>query len=271
MKRFLIPMGLALLLHGLLLSMDPGWMKKKSAPLFRSQHIALALSYRQPKTVSPKPGKKTEDIQRTTIPAPKKKEEKKEAKPKPTKKITKVLQTKFKRLFREVKRPTKKTKPQPPLPEKKIPVKVTRTKMASLKQEYPLERPDPEIYEEFSNLYMARDEQHTQIASLPDKTDVVSTPPVQTIKEAIPIYRINPPPKYPRIARRRGYQGTVVLEVLVNQGGRVGDLRLLQSSGHPVLDRIAMASVKNWVFEPGLRGDKKVEMWVKVPIKFQLK
>jgi protein TonB len=269
MKRFLIPMGFALLLHGLLLSMDPGWMKKKSAPLFRSQHIALALSYRQPKTVSPKPKKPPEDIQRNAVPSPKK-ETKERAKPKPTKKITKILQTKFKRLFREVKRPTKKTKPQQPLPEKKIPVKVTRTEMAPLKQEYPLEQPAPDIYEEFSDLYMARDEQQTQIASLPDKTDVVSTPPAETIREATPIYRINPPPKYPRIARRRGHQGTVVLEVLVNQEGRVGDLRLLKSSGHPVLDRTAMASVKNWLFEPGLRGDKKVEMWVRVPIKFQL-
>ncbi|MCK4893050.1 MAG: energy transducer TonB, partial [Calditrichia bacterium] len=35
--------------------------------------------------------------------------------------------------------------------------------------------------------------------------------------------------------------------------------------------RTALASVKNWSFEPGMRGDEKVEMWVKVPIRFQLK
>jgi hypothetical protein len=32
-----------------------------------------------------------------------------------------------------------------------------------------------------------------------------------------------------------------------------------------------VASVKAWLFEPGMRGDEKVEMWVKIPIRFQLK
>ena len=96
-------------------------------------------------------------------------------------------------------------------------------------------------------------------------------PPPPPIREAIPVYRKNPSPKYPRVARKRGYQGTVIMEVLVNREGRVEDLRLFESSGYTVLDRAATASVKNWLFEPGMRGDEKVEMWVKVPIRFRLK
>ena len=46
---------------------------------------------------------------------------------------------------------------------------------------------------------------------------------------------------------------------------------IFQTSGHYVLDRAAMASVQNWVFEPGMRSDTKVEMWVKVPIRLQFK
>jgi protein TonB len=91
------------------------------------------------------------------------------------------------------------------------------------------------------------------------------------IREAIPLYRDNPPPRYPRIARRRGYEGTVVLEVLVNTEGRVAECRIIRSCGHSVLDKAAVKSIRNWLFEPGMRGDKKVEMWVKVPIRFQLK
>jgi protein TonB len=90
------------------------------------------------------------------------------------------------------------------------------------------------------------------------------------MREAVPLYRINPPPTYPKIARKRGYQGTVVLEVLVDGNGRVGDLRVSKSSGYKILDRAAMASVKGWAFVPGMRGDQKVEMWVRVPIRFQL-
>jgi len=93
----------------------------------------------------------------------------------------------------------------------------------------------------------------------------------QIIREARPLYRSNPPPKYPVLARRRGFQGNVLLEVLVGPIGNVIDLRVLSSSGHPILDRAAKSSVKNWTFVPGMRGQEKVEMWVRVPIRFELK
>lgn len=93
----------------------------------------------------------------------------------------------------------------------------------------------------------------------------------QIIREARPLYRSNPPPKYPVVARRRGFQGNVVLEVLVGQIGNVIDLRVLSSSGYPILDRAAETAVKNWTFEPGMRGQEKVKMWVRIPIRFELK
>jgi protein TonB len=92
-----------------------------------------------------------------------------------------------------------------------------------------------------------------------------------SIREAVPAYRANPSPEYPAIARRRGYEGTVLVEVLVNRDGRVEDLRLSQSSGYPVLDQAAMNSMRGWLFEPATINDKKVEMWVKVPVRFHLK
>jgi protein TonB len=97
-----------------------------------------------------------------------------------------------------------------------------------------------------------------------------SLPPTK-VREAIPMYRSNPPPEYPAVARRRGYEGTVVVEVLVSKEGGVQDFRLFQSSGYAVLDRAATAAIKNWLFEPARAGDEKIEMWVKVPVRFQLK
>jgi periplasmic protein TonB len=94
-------------------------------------------------------------------------------------------------------------------------------------------------------------------------------PPVE-VREAVPVYRINPAPEYPSLARRRGYEGTVVIEAFVDREGRVQDLRLYQSSGHEVLDRAAMQAVKGWLFEPARRGRDKIEMWVKVPLSFRL-
>ena len=94
-------------------------------------------------------------------------------------------------------------------------------------------------------------------------------PPIR-VREASPLYRENPVPEYPLIARKRGYQGTVVLEVLVNREGRVKELTLSASSGYSVLDQAALASVRTWLFEPGMRGGEKVDMWVKVPVRFRL-
>jgi TonB family protein len=97
-----------------------------------------------------------------------------------------------------------------------------------------------------------------------------SLSPLETIHEAKPAYRSNPSPRYPRIARIRGYQGNVLLDVLVNTDGKVDDVKIFKSSGHPVLDRVAQSTVKQWLFEPGRIGNRKVDMWVRVPIRFEL-
>jgi protein TonB len=82
--------------------------------------------------------------------------------------------------------------------------------------------------------------------------EMVSISPKDVVREARPIYRKNPPPEYPKLARKRGYQGTVILEVLVDCKGKAADLRIFMSTGYPILDRVAMESVKNWLFEPGI-------------------
>jgi protein TonB len=101
-----------------------------------------------------------------------------------------------------------------------------------------------------------------------ESRDVPLAPP---ITYALPNYKQNSPPTYPLLARRRNYQGTVLLEVLVTREGKVGSVRLARSSGFEVLDRAAVKGVRKWLFHPGKRGDEVVEMWVKVPIRFQLR
>jgi protein TonB len=88
---------------------------------------------------------------------------------------------------------------------------------------------------------------------------------------ATPNYKENNPPAYPLLARRRNYEGTVLLDVLVRRDGTVGSIRLAESSGHKSLDQSAIGEVRKWTFHPGKRGGEAVEMWVKVPIRFRLK
>lgn len=92
-----------------------------------------------------------------------------------------------------------------------------------------------------------------------------------TLQMAYPRYRFNKSPAYPGLARKRGQEGTVVLQVLVNTNGRVDDLEIEKSSGFASLDRAAAASVRKWSFEPGRRGEEKIPMRVRVPVTFKLK
>jgi protein TonB len=100
------------------------------------------------------------------------------------------------------------------------------------------------------------------------KGDALSMP---VLKLARPLYRQNTAPPYPRKARRLGYEGIVMLKVLIDENGRVDDLTVHQSSGHTILDRAALSAVKNWLFEPGTEGGIKKKMWVKIPVRFDLK
>jgi len=95
--------------------------------------------------------------------------------------------------------------------------------------------------------------------------------PAAPIIEAVPMYKKNSPPLYPKLARKRGYQGKVVLEVLVKKDGHAGSIRLITSSGYKILDKTAIKGVKKWLFHPGKKGDELVEMWVKIPVSFILK
>jgi protein TonB len=61
------------------------------------------------------------------------------------------------------------------------------------------------------------------------------------------------------------------MEGLVRREGRVKAVRLREASGDDGLEREATAGVKRWVFEPARQGQEKVDMWVKVPVRFKLR
>ena len=87
---------------------------------------------------------------------------------------------------------------------------------------------------------------------------------------AQPTYKYNVSPPYPLLARKRGYQGTVLLEVLVGKDGKAASIRLSKSSGYKMLDRAAIQGVEEWLFYPAKRGNEVCEMWVTIPVRFAL-
>ena len=83
-------------------------------------------------------------------------------------------------------------------------------------------------------------------------------------------YLHNPPPVYPRMSRRLGEQGTVVLHVLISAQGLPERVELRTSSGFARLDQSALDAVPRWRFVPGQRQGVPEAMWFNVPVRFVL-
>ena len=77
-------------------------------------------------------------------------------------------------------------------------------------------------------------------------------------------------PSYSEDARRRGIEGSVVLEIVVRDDGRVGDLRVIQRLGYGLDDR-AMEAVRQWRFTPATRVGQPVDVIVEVAVEFLLR
>ena len=90
------------------------------------------------------------------------------------------------------------------------------------------------------------------------------------LSRAEPVAHLNPAPPYPRIARQRGWEGTVRLEVLVATDGVPGRVGIRESSGHGVLDRAALETVEKWKFSPARSGPVRFPSRITIPIRFTL-
>ena len=82
--------------------------------------------------------------------------------------------------------------------------------------------------------------------------------------------RRNPKPEYPSIARRRGWEGKVLLRINVRADGLPGKIEVAESSGREALDESALRTVKRWTFTPAMRGAEAVDSTLTLSIVFKL-
>lgn len=80
----------------------------------------------------------------------------------------------------------------------------------------------------------------------------------------------NPRPDYPRAAREAGWEGTVVLQILVLPDGTAGNVTLHKPSGYSILDEAALSAVRRWRFIPAMDGNFPVQSVARLPIRFDL-
>lgn len=78
-------------------------------------------------------------------------------------------------------------------------------------------------------------------------------------------------PVYPQLARRRGWQGEVLLAIDVTASGIAAEPVVLRSSGFDLLDRAALEVARQWRFVPEQRNGLPMPTRVEVPVQFALR
>ena len=87
-------------------------------------------------------------------------------------------------------------------------------------------------------------------------------------KDAPPRLLRKTTPVYPRWARQHKIEGTVMMDVLIDETGKVVWWDILKSI--PSLDAAAVRCVRQWVFSPGLARGRPIPTIVKAPVTFKI-
>lgn len=85
-----------------------------------------------------------------------------------------------------------------------------------------------------------------------------------------PTYDHIPPPRYPDLARQRGWHGTVTLVVKIDATGRVTHVEVEESSGYQLLDAAAVNAVRRWRYKPAIGINGPVATEELQPVTFRL-
>ena len=244
-KRYAIAGVVSVLAHSLLLSAVPNKMVMAMPVGTDSTKVSLNLvSAPAPQPTEPVAAKPPPPA---PVEAPKKVVKEETA----VKKLVKKKQPEPKPEVKKVTKPApKKTV------EKKVEQKVVK-KPTPVKK--PIENDKPKAIEEVAKTAAPTPEQAA--------SGVNSEPQLVTK----PTFATRPSPvKYPRIAKRRGIEGQVLVEIWIDESGKQVKQNLLKSSGTEILDDAALEAIKRWRFSSHIVDGQAIAHRVQVPVRFKL-
>lgn len=171
-----------------------------------------------------------------------------------------------------------------PLPRKKdikpppIKKQTHQQEQPKLVNEHPLKetRTDVEPAENLLAETEAAEIEAVAAASIMQKAAQADLQVKQEVEQAVEppkfgaAYLHNPVPEYPPMARRKGEQGRVLLQVLVSENGKAEKVEIETGSGFSSLDQAALQAVSKWSFIPAKKGNRPVSAYVLVPVRFSL-
>jgi len=104
----------------------------------------------------------------------------------------------------------------------------------------------------------------TDIAAAPTFTPYTVRPDIKNRNEVARALER----EYPPLLRDAGIGGTVQVWFFIDEEGRVVNTQVNESSGHQALDDAAINVAEIIEFTPALNRDKRVPVWISLPITF---
>ena len=84
-----------------------------------------------------------------------------------------------------------------------------------------------------------------------------------------PKVQYDPEPSYSDVAKRAGFQATVVLWLIVDSEGHTKNIRIVSGAGMG-LEEQAVGAVRTWRFQPATRNGQAVPVMINVEVNFRL-
>jgi TonB family protein len=126
------------------------------------------------------------------------------------------------------------------------------------------ERSSPEIVKQLKDAGATDNISASDLKTMTPPPQSVTIPPEKVGEVAIS----HPTPEYPKPARAQQLSGTAVFELHVSlETGEVTSVTVASSTGHPMLDRAAIKTLKHWKFRPHTVTHVKLPITFKPPQK----
>jgi len=77
-------------------------------------------------------------------------------------------------------------------------------------------------------------------------------------------------PRLPRRLVKKQLEGRVVVKALVDEQGRIQEVRIVSSKPDGVFDPHVRKAVKQWQFQPARYQGEPVKTWIELPFEFEL-
>ncbi|MFC4259822.1 energy transducer TonB [Marinobacter lacisalsi] len=163
--------------------------------------------------------------------------------------------------------PQPKARPQPSVKEPESP----RADPAPPVSEVPQPKPESAARPQVANVSAASSNvPEAPEASPAPRTEVPDSQARERYLEALAT-RIHQQKFYPRLSRRFGEQGRVVVSFVIQRSGELSDIRVVESSGYPGLDDAAIEALRRVSPFTKIPASVGQDVWpIRLPVEFSL-